>query len=284
MKNVIIFLLLASTSSCSWFKKKPDIDADVIARVNEEYLYASDLQSLTKGLKGQDSIDVLKGYAENWVRKKMLLQKAIENIPEDDIGIVKKVEDYRETLLLYEYEKALINQKLDTAIKQQELNKWYEQMKGDFPLTGNVYQVSFIKLKKDVPNLGDARKWIIKPKDEEDLHKLEGYCKEFASSYVLDGGIWYEEENVIKNFPVTAADVNSLNNSKTFKEYKTDEGSWFIKIGGVLKKDEPSPLEFVREKIVKAIIEKRRIQLIERVYNKIYQDGVQAKSFDILVK
>lgn len=96
------------------------MDADVIARVNEEYLYASDLQSLTRGLKGQDSLSALKSYAENWVRKKLLLQKAIENIPEDDIGINKKVEDYREALLLYEYEKALINDKLDTTIRREE--------------------------------------------------------------------------------------------------------------------------------------------------------------------
>lgn len=260
------------------------MDADVIARVNEEYLYASDLQSLTKGLKGQDSIDVLKGYAENWVRKKMLLQKAIENIPEDDVGVAKKVEDYRETLLLYEYEKALINQKLDTTIKSQELITWYEKMKNDFPLQSDVYLVYFIKLKADAPNLADARKWIIKPKDEEDLRKLEGYCKEYASSYVMQDGIWYEEANVLKNFPVSQGDVNSLISSKTFKEFKTDEGPWFIKIANVLKKDEPSPLEFVRENIVKAMIEKRRIQLIERVYNKIYQDGLQSKSLEVLVK
>lgn len=260
------------------------MDADVIARVNDEYLYASDLQSITKGLKGQDSIDVLKGYAENWVRKKMLLQKAIENIPEDDIGVAKKVEDYRETLLLYEYEKALINQKLDTTIKSQELITWYEKMKNDFPLESDVYLVYFIKLKADAPNLADARKWIIKPKDEEDLRKLEGYCKEYASSYVMQDGIWYEEANVLKNFPVSQGDLNSLINSKAFKEFKTDEGPWFIKIGSVLKKDEPSPLEFVREPIVKAMIEKRRIQLVERVYNKIYQDGLQSKSLEVLVK
>ena len=65
MKNIFIFFLLASLASCSFFKKKPKLDADVIARVNEEYLYASDIQSLTKGLKGKDSLDVLKNYADS---------------------------------------------------------------------------------------------------------------------------------------------------------------------------------------------------------------------------
>lgn len=260
------------------------MDADVIARVNEEYLYASDLQSLTRGLKGQDSLSALKSYAETWVRKKLLLQKAIENIPEDDISITRKVEDYREALLLYEYEKALINDKLDTTIRREELEKWYEKLKNDFPLTGNVYQLYFIKLKKEAPNLNEARKWIIKPKDEEEQRKLEGYCKDFASSYDITDGMWFEEENVLKNFPLNANELAALANSKNYKEFKTDEGPWFIKVAGMLKKDEPSPLEFVQDRIVKAIIEKRRIQLVERVYNKIYQDGMQAKSFEVRVK
>jgi len=284
VKNIFILFLIATLSSCSFFKNKKNTDADVIARVNDEYLYASDIQSLTKGLKGKDSLDVLKNYAENWARKKLLLQKAIENIPEDDLGITKKVEDYRETLLLYEYEKALINQKLDTAIKQQELDAWYEKLKTYFPLEQDVYLLFFIKLKPDAPNLVDARKWIAKPKDEEDLRKLEGYCKEYATSYVTDNGMWYEEVNVLKNFPVGQSDLSLLSSAKSFREYKTDEGSWFIKIGDVIKKGEPAPIEFIREQMVKAIIEKRRIKLVERVYDKIFQDGLKSKSFEVLVK
>lgn len=284
MKNVFILLLLVSVSGCSFFKKKPQADADAIARVNEEYLYASDIQSITKGLKGTDSLEALKGYANSWVRKKMLLQKALDNIPEDDLGITRKVEDYREALLLYEYEKALINQKLDTTIRAQELSDWYEKLKADFPLESDVYQACFIKLKKDAPDLDQARKWIIKPKTEEDTRKMEGYCKEYASSYTIDKGIWYEQANFLKNFPVTQGDVNGLIGSGSYREFKSGDDFWFIKITGVMKKDEPAPLEFIREQIVKAIIEKRRLQLIEKVYNKIYQDGLQSKTGEVLIK
>lgn len=284
LRNVFILLLLAGLATCSFFKKKQVADADAIARVNDEYLYASDIQSLTKGLKGTDSLDVLKNYAENWVRKKMLLQKAIENIPEDDLGITKKIEEYRESLLLYEYEKALINQKLDTVIHAEELNEWYEKLKNDFPLENDVFLLFFIKLKKDAPDLANARKWITKPKDEEDLQKLEGYCKEFASSYILEKGMWYEKENVLKNFPLNEYDLNSLAGSKNFREFKTDEGSWFIRVADVLKKEEAAPLEFVRDKIVKVIIEKRSLKLVEKTYDKIYQDGIKTKSFEVLVK
>lgn len=284
MKYLLILLTLCTITSCSLFKKKKQQDKDVLAQVNNEYLYASDIESLTKGLKGKDSLDVLKNYAESWVRKKLLLQKAIENIPADDFSITSKVEDYREALILYEYEKALISQRLDTVVRPQELNEWYEKLKTDFPLQEDVYQLFFIKLKKEAPEMDQARKWILKPKDEEDLRKLDGYAKEFAISYVREEGMWYEKAKVLQNFPLGEGDLNALANSKNFREFKTDEGTWFIKVGGVMKKDEPAPLEFIRDKIEKAIIEKRRLQLVEKTYDKIYSDGAQAKTFEVFIK
>jgi hypothetical protein len=284
VKNLFIILLLVSISSCSFFKKKNVADKDVVARVGDDYLYVSDVQPLTKGLKGNDSINAIKGYAESWVRKKLLLQKAKENIAEDDPEITKKVDDYRESLLLYEYEKALINKRLDTVITGQDMSDCYAKMKNDLPLEKDVYLVYFIKLKKDPPDIVNMRKWVTKPKDEEHTRKMEGYCREYATSYVIDDGMWYDKENVLKNFPLTESDVLSLNSLKSYKEFKNDDGILFRKIDDVVKAGEPAPMEFVRAQLVRAIIEKRRVQLIEKIYDKIYQDGIKSKLFEIFVK
>ncbi len=282
MKYVVPILLLLFFAGCSFFKKKKDLDKDVIAQVNDNYLYASDLQNVTKGLKGEDSVAALKSYAETWVRKKLLLAKAAENITEDDAGITQKIEDYRESLLLYEYEKALINQKLDTAVREQELNDWYEKMKDNFLLEDDVYQVYYIKLKKDAPQLKDARQWITKPHDEEDNRKLLGYCKEFAISYSIDKPMWFTGDNLLKTFALSNFEMGQLGNK--FSEFSRSDEIWFIKSPEIKKKGEPSPLEFVREEVVKLIIEKRKMQLLDKTYDKIYQDGVKSKAFEINIK
>lgn len=278
--TTLAFLVL-SVASCSYFKKGGAATGeDVIARVNDEYLYASDLSSATLGLHGTDSLNVLKTYAETWVRKKLLLQKAQDNIADDNVGIAKKVEDYRETLLLYEYEKELIDQKLDTVMKNSEMENVYEKVKQDFPLEEDVYQISYIKLPKDAPDLKEAKKWILKPKDEEDKRKLEGYCKDIALSYSLEKGLWYAKENALKNFPITAGELASL--SENYKEFKAEDAVWFLKITGKGAQGAPSPLELVREKVVKMIVEKRKMMLLEKTYNRIYQDGKE--SYEIYVK
>jgi len=284
LKQLLVLTFLLSLTACSFFKKKQGADKDVIARVNDEYLYASDIPGLTHGLKGKDSVQVLKDYATNWVRKRLLLEKAKENIPEDDLGITKKVEDYRSTLLLYEYEKALINKRLDTVVSEKEFGDWYDKLKNDFPLEKDVYLLYFVKLKKDAQDIDNLRKWINKQDDEETARKVTGYCQEFATSTVLSPGMWYDKDNVLKNFPLSEYDIALLTSTKTFKEFKADGVSWFIKIGDVMKKDQPAPPEFIHDQIVRAIIEKRRLLLIEKIYDKIYADGAKSKSFEILVK
>ena len=279
-----LYLLLLLLASCSLFKKKEVTDADVIARVGEEELYASDLQNLTKGLHDKDSLTVLRSYAENWVRKKLLLQKAAENIDEEDLGVSKLVEDYREKQMLYEYEKAIINQKLDTVVKPDELAAWYDKMKDNFPLEQDVYQLYFFKLKPEAPDLPNLRK-MIAIEDPDAEAKLLGYCREFSSSYSVDKGMWYTKENTLKNFPLKEVDLVSMQvGKKGYREYKTDDGNWFIKVSNTVKKGDPSPLDFVSPLVVKAIVEKRRLDLVDRVYNKVYQDGLKSKSFELFVK
>jgi hypothetical protein len=144
MNRLLGLFFIVFLSGCSFFNKKVETDSDVIARVNEELLYASDLEQLTKGLSSSDSLQVLRNYAETWVRKKLLLQKAKDNISEDDVSIARNVEDYKEVLLLHEYEKELIQQKLDTAVSAQQLQDLYEKMKQDFLLPEDVYQIYYI--------------------------------------------------------------------------------------------------------------------------------------------
>lgn len=276
--------MVLAVSSCSFFKKKKTVEKDAIARVGDDFLYASEIPAITRGLSGKDSTEALKNYAQNWIRKKLLLQRAEENIPEDDAGITKKVEDYRESLILYEYEKALISKRLDTVISETEMQAEYEKLKAAFPLQNDVYLVYFIKVKKDAPDLENARKWILKPKDDEDIRKMQGYCKEYASGASIDSGVWFEKENLLKNFPLTESDIASLGVSKNYKEFKNGEDVWFIKISDMAKAGQNSPLEFIKADLEKAVTEKRRLDLIEKIYDKIYQDGVQSKAFEVFVK
>lgn len=284
LKTYSILFLVLVLSGCSLFKKKATTDADVIARVGSDYLYASDLENITRGLHGKDSVTALKNYAENWARKKMLLQKAAEYISEDDAGITKKMADYREALLLYEYEREYIEQKLDTAVKPQELTDWYEKMKDEFILDNDVHRVNFVRLKPDAPDLKDFKKWLTQPQTQEDTLKLNGYCRELSTSYDIEEGMWFEEEKLTQLFPLSKFEIQQLATGKKYLEFKRTDAILYMRITETLRKGQPSPLDFISDRLVKTIIEKRKLQLVDKVYDKIYREGLESKEVEVLVK
>jgi hypothetical protein len=274
-------------SSCSYFKKKFIGEDELpLARANQVYLYPSDVEGLTKGLHGEDSIKLLKAYADKWVRQQMLLQKANENIPSDDPGIMKKIEDYRQQLTLYEYEKALIADKLDTTIRTAEIEKYYEDFSKNIPLQNDVHLVQFIRLKEEAPDFKDIKKLILSSsKSEEDEQRIEGYSKANAGTYAYANPLWYNTENLQSVFSFNDKEIAGVLQTNKFKEFKHDDGtSLFIRVNSTKRKGEPMPLELARTDISKILIEKRKMKLIEQTYERVFRDGVNSKTAEVYVK
>lgn len=275
---VFCLLLLAG---CDFFREINQKDqADLIARVGDEKLYASELLQVTAGLKGEDSVQALKGYADQWVKRKVLLNKAMDHIRESDLNIDGLVKSYRESLILFEYEKELVYEKLDTALAQQEIEQYYETHKDGFILPKDMYQVFYIKLPSDAPDLKEARKWILKPSDEEDIIMAEGYSKQFSSGFELKNALWMDAGQLQERFKLNLSAVAPGG----FKEYRVEEGLLFVKVAAVYKSGTTAPLAFVSDEIRKIMLEKRKGEMIDGVYKKVYQDAVRKGSAEIFVR
>ncbi|MCS6933650.1 MAG: hypothetical protein NZM35_00685 [Chitinophagales bacterium] len=278
-----VLLLFTMAASCTFFQRKGVKDGDAIARVGNEYLYASDLENVTRHLHGADSIAALKQYAENWVRRRLLLQKAKEYIPEDEAGITRKLQEYREALLLYEYEREYITQKLDTAVTEQELQDWYERLKGDFELEKDVYRVNFVRLKPDAPDREQFKLWLLHAKTQEDTLKLNGYCRELSSGYNISEGLWYEEDKLLQLFPLSKFELQQLAANRKYQEFQRNDLLLYMRVNEVLRKGEPAPLDFIKDNLIKAILEKRKLKMLDKAYERIYREGLEKKEAEILL-
>ena len=101
-KFFIYTLAIAILSSCSFFERTDDI---LIARLNDSYLYESDVKSiLNKHLSPADSSALVQQYIINWAQEELLLQKAELNVDISEFEIDKRLEDYRRSLLIHAYE------------------------------------------------------------------------------------------------------------------------------------------------------------------------------------
>lgn len=255
--------------------------ADLIARVGEDRLYASELTQVTVGLSGKDSLQALRSYADQWVKRKVLLQKALDNIRESDLNIEGLVQSYKESLILFEYEKELVYEKLDTVLQQAEIDAYYEEHKDGFILPRDMYQVYYIKLPTDAPDLKQARSWILKPADEEDVIMAEGYCKQFSSGFEMNNALWMDADQIQERFKVSPS---SLQSSGVFREYRVEDGLLYLKISEIFRQGSIAPVAFVSDEIRKIILEKRKGELIDRIYRKVYQDAVQDGNAEMFIR
>ena len=137
---LFIILLIIIAPSCSYFKKK-DIISPPLARVFETYLYKNDIEDLVPpGSSAEDSVILVKSFIDAWVKKQLFLNKADENLFDEQIyrKIENQMEDYRASLIIYAYESELIRQKLDTFVSGSDIEKYYNE------------HLSLLKLKDDI--------------------------------------------------------------------------------------------------------------------------------------
>ena len=279
---VFSFVMLVFLSGCQYMSQVNRNDkADLIARVGEDRLYASELTQVTVGLSGKDSLQALRSYADQWVKRKVLLQKALDNIRESDLNIEGLVQSYKESLILFEYEKELVYEKLDTVLQQAEIDAYYEEHKDGFILPRDMYQVYYIKLPTDAPDLKQARSWILKPADEEDVIMAEGYCKQFSSGFEMNNALWMDVDQIQERFKVSPS---SLQSSGVFREYRVEDGLLYLKISEIFRQGSIAPVAFVSDEIRKIILEKRKGELIDRIYRKVYQDAVQDGNAEMFIR
>ncbi|HYD92808.1 MAG TPA: hypothetical protein VEA37_15135, partial [Flavobacterium sp.] len=115
-------------------------EGQAVARVNDRYLYNSDLQSLIiDEVASNDSIQIVNAYINNWIRQNLILEKAKDVLSDSDLKETdEKVEDYRQSLITFIYERKLIAEGMDTVVNDQELRDYYNEFTGNFLLQNDI--------------------------------------------------------------------------------------------------------------------------------------------------
>ncbi|MEM9326463.1 MAG: peptidyl-prolyl cis-trans isomerase, partial [Bacteroidota bacterium] len=77
-------------------------DSTPVARANEDFLYPEDLEGLIPaGLTGEDSVGLVEKYAQDWVRKQLMIARALGEIQYNEAEIERKVLDYKYSLIVH---------------------------------------------------------------------------------------------------------------------------------------------------------------------------------------
>jgi len=285
--KIIIGICLLNLVGCDWFefRKEPLLNDNAqkpIARVFDKYLYPEDIKELVSvSMSPQDSAKRVSKYVRNWFNKQLIIVRSETELAIDQTEIERKILDYRYALLAHEFEKNYVNQHLDTVITAEEVAAYYEEKKDNFILKQNIFKGKYIKLPRNSPTLGRFRA-LFRSADEEELEELRTYCLQFALNYSLDDNIWYKFDEVLINTPLISITNKAqfLRNNKNY-ESRDEEWLYFLSITDYRITDQTSPLEFVTDQIKNILLHKRKVDLVDKLEEEIYNEASKNNDIEI---
>ncbi|HEX2922032.1 MAG TPA: hypothetical protein VHO50_12790 [Bacteroidales bacterium] len=253
-----------------------------VAEVGKTVLYIDDLpRHLYNGASTEDSSILVQNYIKSWTKKKLLLMKAEENLSEDLMKEVdRQMEETRSNLLIYQYQRQMIIEKMDTLISETELENYYSSNEKAFILTSNIVKALFIKLPVETPELNNIRR-LSRSNESADMHQLESYCFQFAEKFDDFNEEWITMDRLIVELHEDIENQENFLKRNTFYETTDSTSVYLVSIRDYRLRSSLAPFEYVRNDIKRIIYNQRRIDLIQGIESGIYNDALKDNTFII---
>ncbi len=276
MRSVLIlFILATSLSSCEWLTALND-EGTPVARVKEKVLYLHDVQELMPEFETeQDSAQFIKNFSKKWVEEQIMLDRAEYNLTEDLSDIEEKVRTYRNSLLIYAYEQALVAQKLDTVCTDLQIANYYNKRKEDFMLRYDIFRMIYLKLDPNTPRLSELRSWFNLKDTNEKLSLMADYALQFGLDYSLDSEKWWPKNDLLRLFPVTNDSLDIIIQSDEILELRKGEYLYIIELIEQKEKNSPAPINMVKPDIRNIMLNERKISLVKELRENLIKDASQ---------
>jgi hypothetical protein len=245
------------------------------------YLFPEDLAGVVPaGSSRQDSVSLVKNFIDSWIRQKVVLRKAEQNLDNEKKNVEKQLAEYRNSLVIYAYEKELIEQKLDTLVSQKEVENFYSSNQSNFELKDNIIRVIYLKLNKKSPKIDKAKQWY-KSDNKKDRELLTEYCHQYALNYFLDDNTWLLFDDLLKEIPIKTYDKEQYLQNNRNVETEDSLNIYLVSIKGFKVKNSVSPLSFEETNIRTMIINQRKLKLISEMERQAFENAKKRNDFEV---
>ena len=275
-KNLLIFLL-ALLSSCDLIISQEQDKKGIIAQVGDAYLYDDDIiYSPSLG----DSTVIYNSQVNAWITKQLILNSAFQN-EKIMSQIERKIDDYKESLMLFEFEKYIYTNSEDIKISKEQISNYYNENKDDFILPFNLIKTIYAKLPFDAPSINTFRNNLRKYPNS-DTSEVISYCFQFAEKSFLEDSTWIKFDDIILNLPFPRGlDKSNFLKSRTFYEIREDNYIHFVRILDKKLIGDYSPITFEEDIINTILLNNRKQELFDNLRDSIFNNSVRGVDYEI---
>lgn len=263
MKHLLWLLLLLPTWLQTCLGKETELPKVAVVEVSGSTLYLDEIQSaLPKDLNPADSIRLSNSYIENWIKETLLYRAASQNLGQS-AEIKRMVENYRRSLIIYQYQQQALNEKMETEVTEADMAAYYEKNANRFLSNKNLIKGLFVKVPLSAPGLNKLKSWY-KNNDTESLDNIEKYSFQNASIYEYFYETWMSMDDVMDQIPTNIENQQRfLRNNKSI-EVEDEHYSYLLYINEYILAGSPQPLEYVSTQIKNILINSRKTEFIHQ--------------------
>ncbi|WP_324721333.1 peptidyl-prolyl cis-trans isomerase [Salinimicrobium sp. HB62] len=282
IKNALIsFLLLGFLTTGCNFLNEPE-EQEVIARVNDAYLFREDIANLvSQNTSPEDSTLLVNNFINRWATQKLLLDRARINLStKQQAEFDRLVQNYKNELYAKAYTDAIVARELDTSISTEAAEAYYRENGENFVLNENLVKLRYINITKDNKDFENI-KTRFRRFNEEDKQALLDMAIHF-NSYSLNDSVWVKTKQVYDKIrPLTPQDNPEFLKNKNFMQLEDSLGVYLISVEDVKLRTEQAPLEYSLPSIKQILLNKRKLELIKKLEKDITQDAIKNDKFEI---
>lgn len=278
---LILIIPVIALTSCRFFPGKKS--GHIIAECYGKYLYFDDLEGIVlPGLSPNDSIAVVRQFVDNWIMQQIMLKQAEDNLAAYQKDFTDQVEAYRNSLIIYAYESELIRQKLDTAISMTQIEEFYNANQHDFQLRENIVKARYIKVPVGTkPDIVKKATRLLRSDDLDDLDNLLDLCQNSMLTCYTEEDNWIRFDDLIREIPIVTEDQEAFLKNRRYYEISDSLYMYMVNFKEIKTKEAVSPLSFEIDHIKNLILNRRKIELMERMQQEVFREAMNNKDFTI---
>ena len=279
-KFILTLLILVAVNCCK------NIDNQVnripVAKAGNVILYYDEIPAKIKeALTPNDSAASIRNFINKWAKRELMFQKAEANLsPDLRSDIEEQLEETKLNLVVYEYQRMMMLQKMDTIITREELENYYASNETSFILTSNIVKALFIKLPVETPDLNKIKS-LSRSNNQKDFQELESLCFQFAEKFDDFNEEWITMDRLSLELKEEINNQENLLKRTSYYETSDSSSVFLITINDYRLRGTLAPFEYVKEDIKRIIWNNRRLEFIQALENGIYNEALEQNGFKI---
>lgn len=279
---LLIGCLLYGLSACS--DGAGQGNGAVVAEVGDARLTIDMVPPEVFSYGDQDSLTLLRAYAERWALRSAVYQYATSQTSAGRAEAVERmVEDYRQMLTIADYEDRLVRTELDTAVREESLRAFYESNSAHFTLEQPIVRCLSLAVPQGSVQLAELR-GVYSLRGDDVLERVEPLVFKAGIRLATYPDSWVSLASLERALGVKLSSLGVENYRPRRLDFTRDSVVYLVSFHEWREAGALAPLEYVEEETKAILLNQRRKRLVDSVERSIVEQGRAAGKVKVYVK